>query len=328
MTKTILCTGIAGFIGHHLCEAVLKTTDWNIIGIDRLTYASSGFDRLKDIGAYDNPRVKIFTHNFVYPIEGSLIKEIGNINYIAHLGAETHVDRSIKDPLSFVQSNVIGTLQMLEFAKIVKPEKFLYFSTDEIFGPAIEGMSYKEWDRYNCTNPYSASKAGGEELCLAYANTYKIPMIITHTMNCYGERQHREKYIPIVMNSLIDDKVLQVHCSNGQPASRSWIHARNASDGVLFLLQHSPSGRDKWNITGEKEYNNLDLALLIAQFMGKPLKYELVDHYADRPGHDFRYMIDGSKIREQGWEMPIDFEHSLKKTIEWSLAHDRWLRWE
>lgn len=324
----ILVTGGAGFLGHHLVEHILKKTDHDIIIIDRLTYASSGFDRLKDIHAYENPRIKIFTHNFCIPIDESLEHEIGQPDYIVHIGAETHVDNSIKNPRSFVMSNVIGTMEMLEFARRCKPRKFLYFSTDEVFGDAPRGVAYKEWDRYNSRNPYAASKSGGEELALAYAHTYGIPMIITHTMNIFGERQHSEKFIPIVMNKVRKGQTLQIHCANGHPASRSWIHARNASSAIMFLLENTPDNvRDKYNITGEVEYDNLSLADHIAEIMDRKLIYEMVDHYSGRPGHDPRYMLDGSKIREMGWIMPVDFEHSFKKTIEWTMANERWLNW-
>jgi len=324
----ILVTGGAGFLGHHFVEHILKTTDWNITIVDKLTYSSSGFDRLKDIGAYEHKRIKIFTHDFSLPIQSSLRDEIGYHNYIVHMGAETHVDRSIHEPYPFVISNVVGTMQMLEFAKAMKPRKFLYFSTDEVFGDAPAGVAYKEWDRYNSRNPYAASKAGGEELCLAYANSYNIPMIITHTMNLFGERQHSEKFIPIVINKVRKGETLQIHCTKGEPASRAWIHARNASSAIIFLLENTPEDvRDKFNITGEVEFDNLSLAQVISGVMGKELKYKLVDYYADRPGHDPRYMLDGAKIRQMGWKMPKNFDESLKNTINWSLKRERWLNW-
>jgi len=328
MPKKCLITGIAGFIGHHFCEAILKGLDWEIVGIDRLSYASSGFDRLRDIGAYENPRIKLFTHDFSTEIGDGLIREIGDIDYIVHLGASTHVDNSIKDPMIFIKDNVLGTAYMLEYAKKIRPQKFLYFSTDEVFGDAPKGVSYVEWDRYNSRNPYAATKAGGEELCLAYANSYNLPVIITHAMNNFGERQHREKFIPIVINKIRAGETLQIHCTNGAPASRSWIHARNTSSAILFLLNNTRKDvRDKFNIAGV-EYDNLEIAQLIAKAMGKNLNYELVDYYADRPGHDPRYMLDGTKINDMGWYCPVDFEASLEKTITWSLLHPRWLDWE
>lgn len=325
----ILITGGAGFLGHHLVEHILKTTNHTITILDRLTYASSGFDRLKDINAYDNPRIKIFTHDFSCPIVESLKNEIGFPEYIIHIGAETHVDNSIKNSFPFVIANVLGTMRMLDFAKECKGiKKFLYFSTDEVFGDAPSGIAYKEWDRYNSRNPYAASKAGGEELCLAYAHTYNIPMIITHCMNIFGERQHTEKFIPIAMNKIKKGETLQIHCSSGKPASRAWIHARNASAAIMFLLENTPSiVRDKYNIVG-KEVDLLTLSNMIAGYMGKSLKTELVDYYANRPGHDPRYMLNGDKIKDMGWDTPVDFENSLEKTVKWTLSNPRWLELE
>lgn len=323
----ILITGAAGFIGHHVVEHILKNTEHDVVIVDRLTYASSGFDRLKDIGAYNNPRVRIFAHNFTHEMAEGMVREIGPVDYILHLGAETHVDRSIKDPRSFIMSNMVGTFEMLEYARKVKPKKFLYFSTDEVFGDAPRGTSYKEWDRYNSRNPYAASKAGGEELCLAYANTYGLPLVITHSMNCFGERQHPEKFIPIVINKIRRNETLQIHCSNGRPASRSWIHCRNIASAVMFLIENTAENvRDKYNICGE-EMDNLDMALVISDVMKKELSYELVDHYSDRPGHDPRYMLDGERIKNFGWEAPKTFMASLRKTVEWSLENPRWLDW-
>lgn len=326
--KTICVTGIAGFLGHHFCEAILKTTNWNIIGLDRLTYASSGFDRLRDIGAYNHPRIKVFTHDFSCPIVESLAAEIGSPDVIVHLGAETHVDRSIQSAYPFVVANVLGTMRMLDFARTLPNlKKFVYFSTDEVFGDAPAGVAYKEWDRYNSRNPYAASKAGGEELALAYAHTYNLPVLITHCMNVFGERQHTEKFIPIVMNKLRNGEELEIHCSQGLPASRSWIHARNASAAVMFLVENTPTSvRDKYNIPGE-EVDLVTLSQKIAAIMDRPLMYRTTDYYANRPGHDPRYMLDGSKIANLGWMAPVDFDKSLEKTVRWTMENQRWLNW-
>ena len=322
----ILITGAAGFFGNHLVEHVLKTTDHDIVIIDRLTYASSGFNRLREVHAYDNPRVRIFTHDFTRPIESSLADEIGKPDFIIHSGAETHVDKSISDPRTFVMANVVGTMEMLEFARKVQPRKFVYFSTDEVFGPAPEGTNYKEWDRYNSTNPYSAAKAGGEELCLAYSNTFKIPMVITHTMNLFGERQHPEKFIPSTIRKVINGDTVIIHANKDKTkaGSRFYIHCRNAASAIMFLLEKDIS-RDKFNIVGEQEVSNLALANFIANTLGQPLRYEMVDFHSSRPGHDLRYALDGSKMKELGSSIPIGFQDSLRKTIEWTLDNDRWL---
>lgn len=327
----ILLTGICGFIGQHILEHIIKTTDYEIVGIDKLTYASNGFERLRDSGCLDNPRVKLFSTDFTQPISWGLVKELGDINYILHVGAETHVDRSIEDPEPFVMTNVVGTMHILNLArKLENLKKFVYFSTDEVFGPAPGEISYKEWDRYNSGNPYSATKAGGEELCLAYANTYRLPIIVTHCMNAFGERQHPEKFIPSTIKKVINGDKVIVHSNPTKTiaGSRFYIHCRNIASAILFLLDKGVKG-DKYNIVGEKEIDNLSLAKFIASVIGKPLNYEMVDFHSSRPGHDMRYALDGTKMKEMGWDLPKNFEESLTKTILWYMIPEnrKWLEW-
>ena len=325
----IILTGICGFIGHHLTEHILLNTDWEVVGIDKLTYASNGFERLRDTGCLDNKRLSVFCADFINPISFGLAKELGDIDYIVHLGAETHVDNSITNPEPFVFANVVGTMRVLDYARTLKNlKKFIYFSTDEVFGPAPKDINYKEWDRYNTTNPYSAAKAGGEELCLAYANTYKLPIIISHCMNAFGERQHPEKYIPSTINKILQGETVTIHsdptCTKA--GTRFYIHCRNISAATLFLLNNGQA-RDKYNIVGEKEVDNLILAETIAKIIRKPLIYQMVNFHGSRPGHDLRYGLDGSKMKEMGWVIPKDFESSLEKTINWYLNNRKWLDW-
>ncbi len=327
MKTRILITGGAGFVGSHFVEHFLKNTDFDIVVFDKLTYASNGFDRLRDIQAFDDKRVLILSADFAQKIEVGLEKEIGKVDYIIHLGAETHVDKSILDPEPFVISNVVGTMRILDFARRQDHlKRFVYFSTDEVFGPAPEGVFYKEWDRYNCTNPYSATKAGGEELCLAYANTYKLPIIVTHTMNVFGERQHPEKFIPMCIRKTINKELVYIHSDPTRtiPGARHWIHARNVAAAIHFLFERGEI-REKYNVVGEKEVNNLEMANFISQVMKKPLQYDMIDFHSSRPGHDLRYALDGSKMKELGWRLPLNFEASLSKTVTWYLANRRWL---
>jgi dTDP-glucose 4,6-dehydratase len=323
----VLITGGCGFVGHHLVEHLLKKTNWHIVVLDKLNYASLGFDRLRNIQVFDDKRVSILATDFCQKLSPGLAQEIGDIDYIFHLGAETHVDRSIDDPGPFVTANVVGTMEMLNFARTQKNlKKFFYFSTDEVFGPAPTGVAYKEWDRYNSGNPYAAAKAGGEELCLAYGNTYKVPVVITHCMNIFGERQHLEKYIPLVIRKILQNETVIIHsdASKKIPGSRYWIHARNVAAAVLFLVENGKT-QDKYNIVGEKEVDNLQMAQFIAKTLGKELRYELVDFHSSRPGHDLRYALDGAKMAEMGWKLPMTFEQSLEKSIHWFMNNPKWL---
>jgi dTDP-glucose 4,6-dehydratase len=324
----ILVTGGAGFIGHHFVENLLKNTDWDIVVLDKLTYAASGFDRLRDVKCFDEKRVSILTTDFTHKMPEGIIREMDAVDYIVHMGAETHVDRSIEDPEPFVYTNVVGTMHMLNFARFLKGKlkKFVYFSTDEVFGPAPVGKAYKEWDRYNSTNPYSATKAGGEELCLAYANTYGIPLIITHTMNVFGERQHPEKFIPSTISKVMKGESVIIHSDSTKTisGSRFYIHARNVASAIMFLLDKGEN-REKYNVVGEQEVTNLALAQKIADILGKPLKYEMQDFHSSRPGHDLRYALDGEKMKSIGWEVPMFFEDSLARTIRWTLESPKWL---
>ena len=239
--------------------------------------------------------------------------------------------------MEFVQDNVIGTVNILEYARKVEGLKqFIYFSTDEVFGPAPEGVKYKENDRYNSTNPYSASKAGAEELVVAYENTYGLPAIITHTMNVFGERQHPEKYIPMCIKRARDGETVTVHSNSEKTkaGSRHYIHADDVADALWFLMNYDISKLEKdyggakcqkFNIVGADELDNLELAKMIAEFQGKELNYEMVDFHSSRPGHDLRYALDGEKMKKMGW-VPRPVRERLKETVEWTLENKEWLK--
>lgn len=339
----ILITGGSGFIGHHIIEHLLKNTDWQIVSMDRLG-VSGNYHRLVDIEIWqqEKERVSLVHHDLRSPVNDFVADRIGQVDFILHLAASTHVDRSISDPMGFVLDNVVGTTNLLSFARTQTNLKgFLYFSTDEVFGPAPAGTAYREWDRYNSGNPYAAAKAGGEEMALAFANTYNLPVIITHTMNVFGERQHPEKFIPLVIKKVLAGEKVLIHSNKEKTkaGSRFWIHGRNVGAAILFLLNrwaYEPNvlprptywrmpNADKFNIVGEREVDNLEMAQIIARVLNKPLEYELVDFHSSRPGHDLRYALDGKKLEGMGWKLPVDFEESLARTIDWFLRNPRWL---
>lgn len=324
----LVLTGGCGFIGHHFVEHVYKNTDWDIIILDKLSYASNGFERLRDTNLFDNKRIKVFTIDLVNPISEGIVQEIGNdVDYIVHMAAETHVDNSIKRPKEFIDSNIIGTFNMLEYARNLKNLKqFFYFSTDEVFGPALGDTLYKEWDRHKPTNPYSASKSAAEQICIAYENTYHLPLIIVNVMNAFGERQHVEKFIPLCIKKILNNETIEIHSYPDKKSSgtRFYIHGRNIASAVLFLIKNGTLG-EKYNIAGEREVSNLEMAQMIAKFMNKELNYKMVDFHSDRPGHDLRYGLDGNKLFNMGFKLPVNFEESLKKTVEWTLDNQKWL---
>ena len=266
-------------------------------------------------------------NDLINPLPEGIIKEIGEVDYIVHMAAETHVDNSIVDPRLFIRNNVDSTLNMLEYARSLPNLKmFFYFSTDEVFGPALGDTMYKEWDRHKPTNPYSASKSAAEQMCVAWENTYKIPLMIVNVMNAFGERQHVEKFIPLCVKKMLNNEKIYIHSYPDKvtAGTRFYIHGRNIAAAVLFLINNGTIG-EKYNISGEREVSNLEMAQMIAKFMGKELDYEMVDFHSSRPGHDLRYGLDGNKLFNMGFELPVDFEHSLQKTVEWTLENRKWL---
>ena len=241
--------------------------------------------------------------------------------------------------MEFVLDNVVGTANILDYARYLndkkKLERLIYFSTDEVFGPAPNGIDYKENDRYNSTNPYSATKAGGEELAVAYENTYKLPIYITHIMNVFGERQHPEKFIPMCIKKIRDGETVTIHSDKTKkyPGSRHYIHAEDVAEAIHFLLKlehnYTPdfggAKCPKFNIVGSEEINNLELAQIIADSQGKKLKYEMVDFHSSRPGHDLRYSLSGEKMKKLGWTPSIKLTARINQVVDWSIKNDNWI---
>jgi len=331
MTKRVLITGGAGFVAHHVIETFLQETDYEIVSLDRLD-VSGNLNRLAEV-LETNPnargRLSIVWHDLKAPLNDMVRKKIGPINYVLHLAAGSHVDRSIEYPMEFVMDNVVGTANILDYAReYLKDtlELFLYFSTDEVFGPAPEGVFYEEDDRYRSGNPYAASKAGAEELCIAYENTYRMPVIVTHTMNVFGLRQHPEKFIPKIIKRVRDSEMIHIHSNREctQAGSRHYIHASDVASAVLFLLDHGVSG-EKYNVAGLHETDNEELVKMIADIMAQEPVYELVDFHSSRPGHDLRYALSSEKMQRLGWVPQKPLKERLREVVEWTLENRRWL---
>jgi len=336
MSKRLLITGGCGFVGHHIIEHFIKNTDFEIATIDKLSYSSNGFDRLRDIDCFDNKRVKIFAFDLCNEISEGLEKELGQFDYIFHVAAESHVDRSISNPVPFIQNNVNSTLNILEFArKQKKLNRFISFSTDETMGPAPEGVSHKEFSVHNPSNPYSASKSAQESFGIAYSNTYGIPVETTRTMNVIGERQHPEKFVPMVIRKTVKEEIIPVHAYPDlqKAGSRHYLHARNVAAALFHIINLPYKGYDEWHIAGLQEVDNLELArkinYYVSEYYKEPKKflYEMIDFHTQRKGHDARYSLDSSKLLSSGFIYPISFEESLKRTIFWTLnpKNIRWL---
>lgn len=335
--KRVLITGAGGFMGSHVFLHVLCNTDWNVILLDSFRHRGKT-DRINEqLKHYPHfkKRIEVITHDLRVPFSEQMVEKLGKIDYILSIASESHVDRSITDPREFIENNVALILTLLEYIKIHSVEKFIHISTDEVYGPAPEGHNHKEGEPHRPSNPYSGSKAAQEDICFSYWRTYDLPIIITNTMNIIGEMQDVEKFIPMTINKVLAGEIVPIHASaEGIVGSRYYLHARNQADALLFILQNiepkfyseGHAEPEQFNIVGEREVSNLELAKMVANFAAKKLKYELVDFHSSRPGHDLRYALDGNKLKEAGWQQPLPFGKSLENTVKWTKENLTWLQ--
>jgi dTDP-glucose 4,6-dehydratase len=320
----ILVTGACGFIGHHVVRAFVDAGH-EIIALDRMDETSTMM-RLANVA-----NTRFVWHDLRSPINDLVSRMIGPVDAIYHLAASTHVDRSIADGLAFVMDNVVGTAHVMEYARKLPDLKLmLNFSTDEVFGPAPDWVAYKEHDRHDARNPYSATKAGGEELAHAYGNTYGIPVMTTHCMNAFGEGQHPEKFIPLVIRSVLNGDTVPIHVSpEGDAGSRFYIYVKDIGKMMVGILDRTiETGKPpapKMNIPGVAEVDNLAMAKLIAKHVGEALQYELVDFHSTRPGHDLRYALDGDLCESLGLKDYTSLDDAMRMTVNWYLDHKEWL---
>lgn len=338
--KTVLLTGAGGAIGCHMLAHIMHNTDWKVVATESFKAEDRGsFDRLTSV-CHDHPewksRIRLFTHDLIAPFSQREIDDIGSVDYIINLASRSDVQYSIENPVPFVRNNIELMMNMLEYARVVKPEVFLHFSTDEVYGAAPKDSGgHKEWDTIMPSNPYSASKASQEALAIAYWRSFGVPVIITNTMNNFGEMQGGSKFPAMIQANIKNDRVTKVHSAkNGEIGSRYYIHSRNVADAVLFILRqvkptmHGSGEIDRpmrLNIVGDKKVSNLELVQTIGRLMGKEPKYEMVYFHESNPGHDLHYGLDGSLLASLGWKSPVSFEESLKNTIEWQQRHPDWI---
>lgn len=339
-TKTVMLTGIGGSIAVHFMAHIFHNTDWNIVGID--SFRHKGWtDRVKAMLETHpdwNQRLKVVTHDLAAPFSPLMIRKMGKIDYIISMASLSDVEASIQNPVPFVKNNIDLTLNLLEYARENKPEVFIQISTDEVYGASASkfGDLRREWDPIIPSNPYAASKACQEALAVAYWRTYGVPVIITNTMNNFGEMQQASKFPAMIQKKIAAGEKIIIHGKEGHIGSRSYIHSRNFADAILFILKNCPphlhvpntaDRPDRYNIAGDKQLDNLELAQTIAKLMGvAKLEYEVVDSHTQRPGHDPHYGLDSTKIFSKGWKPPLGFEESLKNTIDWQVEHDEWMK--
>lgn len=331
MIKNILLTGGAGFIGSHTVEEILTQTDMTVTIIDRLSYAGN-LNRLAQMDCWEKEknRVRFVYHDFRSEFPFFVKRLIGGTDYIIHMGAETHVGNSFTQPRLFSQSNVNGTINMLELAKDIGCEKFVYVGTDEVYGPVIGDQLHKEGEPHRPSNPYAASKSGAEAFVHAYWKSFNVPVIFTNTMNNFGERQDREKFIPKTIYNLVHDNPIEIHVALDEFgkisdfSSRCWLHARNHANALIFLLEKGEIG-ERYNVVGERKYVN-EITFMIATVLNKPVyRTKTIPFHSYSPGHDMHYGLDGTKMKELGWKPKLNLHDSLEKTVKWTLDHKDWL---
>ena len=335
--KTLLLTGVAGFIGAHTLEHFLTNTDWFIVGVDDLEHCGK-YERVEQVLSKNHEWESRFAFRKIDLANSKDIMSLPErkMNYIISMASESHVDRSISDPVPFVRNNVELTINTLEYARVNKPDVFIQISTDEVYGAMYDDKPYAEWDRLVPSNPYSASKAMQEMLAISYWRTYDIPVVITNTMNNIGEMQDVEKFVPKVIKEILAGQKVQIHGNKQDIGSRFYLHARNHADALLFILLNRPpkafNGQkqarpDKYNIVGDTRLTNLEMARAIASYMDIPqLEYEMVNYHGTRPGHDMHYGLSGGKLKQLGWKPPLSFEESLARTVENYMEHKEWLQ--
>lgn len=332
MIIKILITGGAGFIGSHVVRRfVNKYPNYHIYNLDALTYAGN-LENISDIEhAFNYTFIKgdIVDENFI-----NSLFQTHQFDGVLHLAAESHVDRSISDPLSFVKTNIIGTMNLLNAAKTIwadnlQNKRFYHISTDEVYGSLGDFGFFTESNAYSPNSPYSASKASSDHFVRAYGETYGLPYVITNCSNNYGPNHFPEKLIPLFINNIINNKPLPVY-GNGK-YTRDWLYVEDHAEAI-DLVFHQGKNHETYNIGVFNEWQNIDLVKLLCELMDKKLgrvkgtSEMLITYVKDRPGHDLRYAIDASKINEElGWKPSVTFEQGIEKTIDWYLANTSWL---
>lgn len=313
--KTVLVTGGAGFIGSHFAHTLLQDKDCSVIVFDLLTYAGRR-ENLDDLETH--PRFQF--------VQGDIRDRkavdavMAQSQWVVHFAAETHNDRAILDAGEFVLTDVFGTYTLLESARSCGIERFLHVSTDEVYG-SIEDGRFSEDSRIEPNMPYAASKAGGELMARAYFKTHGLPLIIARPSNTFGPNQYPEKMMPLFITNAIDDEPLPIY-GQGQQI-RDWLYVLDNCSALKLILEHAPVG-EVYNVGANEEHRNIDVALIILELLGKPKS--LIQHVADRPGHDCRYALNADKLGGLGWKPQFEFNKALENTVQWYVNNQQWWR--
>lgn len=318
----VLVTGAAGFIGSHALRFFHENLKCELVVLDSLNYASS----LDRIAWARKSGISFHLHDLRAIFNDNLCEKLGEFDYVVHFAAETHVNNSMVDPRPFVESNVNGTYNLLEYCRRHQHrlKMLFYVSTDEVYGPAPFGVDHAETAPHRPSNPYSATKAAAENLVFAWNCSMGVPCVITNTMNNIGEMQHTEKYVPMIIRRLLSGEPITVHGSPDQPGSRKYLYAADHASAIAFLMQEGRRG-EKYNIVGSEEINNLEMvrrveAAMEAEGHEVDARIRFVDFHSTRPGHDMRYSLDGSKMAAMGWTPPTSVDEALRRAVRWTIA--------
>lgn len=350
MKKRVLVTGAAGFIGSHFLRYMIaQHPDWEFVLVDCLSYAGT-LERIDDIlradrGAAPDAERKwphrgrqiefVFHDIRAYPSPYTR-ERIGQVDLVFHLAAETHVDRSQVNPEIFVETNIVGTFNLLEYCRREqrKLDMFFLISTDEVYGAAPHGVDHTEDFPHRPSNVYSATKAAAEDLAYAYNHSMGVPVIVTNTMNNIGIWQDTEKFVPKLLRAMLHGDEIEIHGSEVNPGSRKYLHARDHAAAINFLVSFGQRG-ERYNIIGAEELTNLAMFKLVLRHFDTamrargrympPLRWHFVDFHSARPGHDLRYSLDGTKLATMGWAPQIDVSMSVRQIVEWALENLAWL---